>query len=119
MLVKNYSLKPLTGIVVNDPLAGATPSFGTFVAGGAAAVLTLGQYTINMMHCLVRDGDRERGLRRQHHAETRGYQFARGCRELHVQLHDSLAADFHRPAPGILEPGERQRHGPVLRSNAE
>lgn len=47
ILIQNYSQEQLDGIVINDPLAGAAPSFGTFVAGGAGAVLAQSQYTIN------------------------------------------------------------------------
>lgn len=44
--VQNYGNEPLTGITVSDTVAGAAPRFGVFVAGGAAATLTNGQYTV-------------------------------------------------------------------------
>lgn len=44
--VQNYSLEALDAVSITDPLAGAAPRFGVFVPGGAAAVLSAGQYTI-------------------------------------------------------------------------
>ena len=46
LIVRNLSLEALNTITVDDPLAGAAPRFGTHVAGGAAAVLANGQYTL-------------------------------------------------------------------------
>ena len=45
--VQNYSLEALSGVAVNDALAGAAPQFGTFVSGGSGAVLTANTYTVN------------------------------------------------------------------------
>ena len=44
--VQNYGNEGLDNVSVNDLMSGAAPAFGTFVAGGNAAVLTAGQYTI-------------------------------------------------------------------------
>lgn len=44
--VQNYGNEPLTGITLSDTLSGASPRFGSFVAGGAAATLANGQYTV-------------------------------------------------------------------------
>ncbi|MCA9737470.1 MAG: DUF11 domain-containing protein, partial [Gemmatimonadetes bacterium] len=51
--VQNPSLEDLTLVAVTDPLAGAAPAFGAFVAGGAAAVLAPGQYTIQVAPAFV------------------------------------------------------------------
>lgn len=45
--VRNYSLEGLSSITLDDQLTGAAPRFGNFVAGGAAATLSAGNYTIN------------------------------------------------------------------------
>jgi uncharacterized repeat protein (TIGR01451 family) len=44
--VTNSGTEPLLTLSVNDHLAGAAPSFGTFVTGGASASLSNGQYTV-------------------------------------------------------------------------
>jgi len=44
--VQNYGTEPLTGVTVSDLTAGVAPAFGNFVAGGAAASLSDGEYTI-------------------------------------------------------------------------
>jgi uncharacterized repeat protein (TIGR01451 family) len=46
LAVNNASLEALNTIAVTDPLAGAAPLFGGFVAGGAVATLANGQYTV-------------------------------------------------------------------------
>lgn len=46
LTVRNFSLETLNAISVSDALAGAAPAFGNFVAGGAAAALGNGDYTI-------------------------------------------------------------------------
>lgn len=46
MVVRNTGGEVLNGVAVTDQLSGAKPSFGTFVTGGAAAVLAPGQYTV-------------------------------------------------------------------------
>lgn len=46
LLVRNFGLEALNAINVTDTLAGVAPAFGTFVPGGAGAVLANGQYTI-------------------------------------------------------------------------
>ncbi len=46
--VRNYSLEAVNAVSVTDALSGAAPRFGAFVAGGPAAVLTPGTYTINV-----------------------------------------------------------------------
>lgn len=52
-LIRNYSLEPLEAITVEDPLSGSLPGFGTFVAGGAGAALTAGEYTIQTSPAFV------------------------------------------------------------------
>jgi uncharacterized repeat protein (TIGR01451 family) len=44
--VRNFALEALNAVSITDPLSGAAPLFGTFVAGGSTAVLTAGRYTI-------------------------------------------------------------------------
>lgn len=44
---RNYSLEALNSVTITDALTGAAPAFGTYVAGGAAASLAAGNYTIN------------------------------------------------------------------------
>ncbi len=51
--VVNPSLEALNAVTVSDPLTGAAPLFGTFVAGGAAAILTAGTYTIEAAPSVV------------------------------------------------------------------
>ena len=46
LLVRNTGGEVLNGVVVTDRVSGAKPSFGDFVVGGASAVLTPGQYTV-------------------------------------------------------------------------
>lgn len=46
LVVENFSLEDLNGVVVTDVMNGVAPNFGTFVAGGAAATLTNGDYTV-------------------------------------------------------------------------
>ncbi|HEV7993768.1 MAG TPA: SdrD B-like domain-containing protein [Gemmatimonadaceae bacterium] len=53
VLVHNYSRESLSGVAVSDPLTGASPSFGSYVAGGAAATLAAGSYTIQAAPALV------------------------------------------------------------------
>lgn len=49
MAVKNFSIETLNSVAVTDVLAGAAPGFGSFVAGGPAAVLGNGDYTIQIV----------------------------------------------------------------------
>ncbi|NNM33060.1 MAG: DUF11 domain-containing protein, partial [Gemmatimonadetes bacterium] len=53
LVVENFSLEALDAVSLTDPLAGAAPLFGTYVAGGGAAVLGLGEYTIETAPALV------------------------------------------------------------------
>lgn len=46
LTVRNLSLETLNTISVTDALSGAAPAFGNFVAGGAAASLGNGDYTV-------------------------------------------------------------------------
>ncbi|MDP2831895.1 MAG: hypothetical protein Q8Q28_01075 [Pseudomonadota bacterium] len=47
LVVKNLGTDPLNNVSVTDLLSGVSPKFGaTYVAGGAGAVLSAGQYTI-------------------------------------------------------------------------
>ncbi|MEQ1663134.1 MAG: SdrD B-like domain-containing protein [Thiobacillus sp.] len=47
LIVTNVGNEPLSGVAVTDPLsAAASGQFGGFVAGGAAATLASGQYTV-------------------------------------------------------------------------
>ncbi len=44
--IENFSLEQINNIVVTDSLNGVAPAFGTYVAGGAGASLSTGEYTI-------------------------------------------------------------------------
>ena len=44
---QNFSLETLNAVTITDPLNGAAPRFGAYIAGGAAASLSAGSYTIN------------------------------------------------------------------------
>ncbi|MBA4260603.1 MAG: hypothetical protein C0443_00840 [Comamonadaceae bacterium] len=44
--VQNFGTEPLLNVTVSDLVAGAAPAFGSFVAGGPAASLNNGEYTI-------------------------------------------------------------------------
>lgn len=51
--VRNFSLEPLNTITITDPLAGAAPLFGSYLAGGAGAALSPGRYTIEAAPTVV------------------------------------------------------------------
>ncbi len=53
ILVRNHGLETLNNVVVTDLLAGAPSRFGTFVTGGAAATLAVGDYTIQTDPAIV------------------------------------------------------------------
>ncbi|MEZ4417320.1 MAG: SdrD B-like domain-containing protein [Gemmatimonadota bacterium] len=53
LVVENPSLEDLALVSVTDPLAGAAPALGSFVAGGAAATLAAGQYTVQTAPAFV------------------------------------------------------------------
>ena len=46
---ENFSLEELSGVSVADPLSGPTPGLGTFIAGGPAADLLPGTYTVQSL----------------------------------------------------------------------
>ncbi len=46
LAVSNSGDEPLVTVSISDTLAGVAPAFGTYVAGGAAATLDKGEYTI-------------------------------------------------------------------------
>ncbi len=47
LTVRNFALENMSSVTITDTLVGAAPRLGTYVAGGAAAVLSAGEYTIN------------------------------------------------------------------------
>jgi len=48
LVVENPSLEDLSGVASGDPLSGAAPSLGSYVAGGAGAILSPGDYTVQV-----------------------------------------------------------------------
>ena len=46
VIVKNFSLETLNTITMSNPINGAAPGIGTYVAGGGAAALNQSEYTI-------------------------------------------------------------------------
>ncbi|NOT15130.1 MAG: DUF11 domain-containing protein [Methylotenera sp.] len=46
LLVKNTGGEALNSVSVTDDVSGASPQFGSYIAGGAGATLTAGQYTV-------------------------------------------------------------------------
>lgn len=46
LLVKNTGGEALNSVSVTDDVSGTSPQFGSYVAGGAGATLTAGQYTV-------------------------------------------------------------------------
>lgn len=53
LVVKNVGSEPVSTVSVVDTLEGAAPRFGTYVAGGAAASLAAGQYTVQSAPAFV------------------------------------------------------------------
>ena len=46
LLIKNTGGETLNNVDITDDISGASPQFGTYVAGGSGATLTAGQYTV-------------------------------------------------------------------------
>lgn len=53
VVTSNIGNEPLHNVSISDVLAGAAPLFGGFIAGGPAAVLGAGQYTVQAAPVLV------------------------------------------------------------------
>jgi len=53
LAVRNFALEAMSNVTISDTLIGTAPRFGVYVAGGTAAALTAGRYTINAAPSIV------------------------------------------------------------------